>query len=55
MYGKEYTGTGVLAKFTCTHYLSSTQTSQIKAGDMAWSNCIQTCFLLEIYSKTLQL
>ena len=35
--------------------LSSTQTSHLQAADMALSFCIQTCFLLEICSKKLQL
>ena len=37
------------------HYINNTQTTQLWRQNMEWRICIKTCFLLEIYSKTLQL
>ena len=37
------------------HYINNTQTTQLWHQNMEWRICIKMCFLLEIYSKTLQL
>ena len=35
------------------HNINSTKTTQLWRQNMEWGICIKTCFLLEIYSKTL--